>query len=54
MPLIKRTNLTRYTNRVRRNESARDSQIQEERVILNEASPVHLKQLCEVGSEIDQ
>ena len=51
MPPIKRTNLARYTNRVRRNQSARGSQTQEERVILKEASRVYLKQLREmVGS----
>ena len=44
MPPIKRTNLARYTNRVRRDQSARDSQTQEERVILNVASRVHMKQ----------
>ena len=41
-------NLARYTNRIRWNQSARDSQTQEERVILNEASRVHLKQLREM------
>ena len=46
--------MNQYTNRVRRNQSARDCQTQEQRVILNEASRVHMKQLCEVGSEIDQ
>ena len=48
MPPIKRTNLARCTNCVRRNQSTRDSQTQEERVILNEASRVHMKQLREM------
>ena len=49
MPPIKRINLARYTNRFRRNQSARDSQTEEERVILNEASRrVHMKQLREM------
>ena len=48
MPPIKRINLTRYTNRVRRNQTARDSQTQVERVILNEECRVHMKQLREM------
>ena len=47
MPPIKRTNLARYTNRVRRNQSARNSQTEKERVILNEDDSL-MKQLREM------